>query len=110
MLLMLLFTAGGGAVSKNAGDDGLVVGLFASWFSFAGVVLHGARYLGARASKNSIERTYLRRFGQPSSKNAALGQEVHEQKPRLLLALTLSTDWDLVIQGLIGLALTLLTR
>jgi hypothetical protein len=110
MVLMLLLTAGGNAISRHAGDDGLLVGLFLSWLSFAGVLLHGARYLAALATKNSIERTYVRRFGQPSSKSAALGHQVQEERPRVLLVLTRSTDWDLALQGLVGLALMVLTH
>jgi hypothetical protein len=110
MILMLVLSAGGNAIGRPAGDDGLVVGLFLTWFSFAGVVVHGARYLAAHTTKQSIEQTYTRRVGRPSSKDAALGQQVHEERPRVLLALTRSTDWDFAIQGLLGVVLTILTH
>jgi hypothetical protein len=110
MVLMLLLGAGGNLISRHAGDDGLLAGLFLSWVSFAGVVLHGARYLAAYSTRRSIERAYMRRAGRPSSKDAALGQEVHEEKPAVVLAVTRSTDWDLVIQGVVGVLLTVLTR
>jgi hypothetical protein len=110
MIFMLLLSASGHAISRQAGDDGLLVGLFLTWFSFSGVVLHGARYLVALTTKNSIERNYARRVGQPSSKNAALGRQVLEERPRVMLAITQSTDWDLGIQGLVGVALTILTH
>jgi hypothetical protein len=110
MIFMLLLSAGGNAISQHAGDDGLLVGLFLTWFSFGGLVLHATRYVAALTTRNSIERRYSRRFGKPSSKNAALGQQVQEERPRVLLAITRSTDWDLAIQGLLGVALTIATH
>jgi hypothetical protein len=107
---MILLSAGGNSISRRAGDAGLVVGLFLTWFSIAGVWLHGARYLAARTTKKSIERAYIRRVGRPSSKDAALGQEVHEERPAVLLALTRSTDWDLVVQAIFGVAVTILVH
>jgi len=106
MIFTLLLSAGGSAISRHAGDDGLLVGLFLTWFSLAGLVLHGTRYLVALTTRNSIERTYARRFGQPSSRNAALGRQVQEEGPRVMLAIMQSTDWDLAIQGLLGVART----
>jgi hypothetical protein len=106
--LMILLSAGGKVINRQSGDDGLVVGLFLTWFAIAGVWLHGARYLAARTTKKSIERAYTRRVGWPSSKDAALGREVYEEKPGLLLALTRSTDWDLILQGVLAAAVTIL--
>jgi hypothetical protein len=108
MIFMILLSAGGHVISRSASDDGLVVGLFLTWFSVAGLWLHATKYLAARTTKKSIERAYTRRVGWPSSKDAALGQDVSEVRPGLLLALTRSTDWDLVIQGLLGVAVTML--
>jgi hypothetical protein len=110
MVVMLLLTVGGSAINPRIGDDGLFVGLVLSWVSWAGLVLHGGRYLVAYATRNSIERTYARVRGQPSSKSAAIGQQVHEERPRASLALTRSTDWDIAIQGLLGVAMTILTH
>jgi hypothetical protein len=109
-VLMLLLGAGGNAIGRHVGDDGLVVGHFLTWFAVTGLVIHAARYLAASTMKKSIERTYAHRTGRSSSEDAALGKEVHEESPRVLLALTRSSDWDLGVQGLLGLVLTILTH
>ena len=108
MVLMLMLSAAGHAISPGAGDNGLLAGLFLTWLSVAGIVIHGARLLAARAARKWIERAYMRRVGRPSSKDAALGQQVHEERPQVLLALTRSTDWDFVVQGVLGVVLTIL--
>ncbi len=108
MVLMLVLSAGGNVIGRSAANDGLVVGLFLTWFSIAGLWLHATRYLAARTTKKAIERAYTRRVGRPSSKDAVLGQDVHEERPGVVLALTRSTDWDLVVQGALGVAVTIL--
>lgn len=110
LVVMVIMSAAGHAISPQAGDIGFVIGLILTWFAFAGLVVHCARYLVARATKNYIERAYRKRVGRSSSKDAALGHQVIEGKPRLLLALTHSTDWDFAIQAVIALALTTVTH
>jgi hypothetical protein len=110
MIFMLLLSIGGNAIGRHAGDAGFLIGLFLTWGSLIGLALHAARFLMAGAARSSIERAYARGAGEKSSKNAALGHEVHEERPRAILALTRSSDWDLVIQGILGVVLTILTR
>ena len=110
MVVMGALTAGGRAVSASVGEAGLLIGAGLSWFAFAGLCIHAARYLIAEYGGRAIERKYVRRIGRTSSKDVALGQAVTPSRPRLLLALTLSTDWDLLIQLAVGAGLTFLTR
>jgi hypothetical protein len=110
MVVMGVLTAGGRAISASAGQIGLLIGLGLTWFAFAGLCIHAGRYLIAEYGGRAIERDYVRRVGRTSSKDAALGQAVPPARPRLLLALTLSTDWDLLIQLAVGAGFTLLTR
>ena len=110
MVVMLVLTVGGRAISASAGQAGLLIGEGLSWFAFAGLCIHASRYLIAEYGGRAIERKYVRRIGRSSSKDAALGQAVTPAKPRLMLALTWSTDWDLLIQLAVGAGLTFLTR
>lgn len=110
MVVMGVLTVGGRAISASAGQTGLLIGAGVSWFAFAGLCIHASRYLIAEYAGRAIERKYVRRIGRTSSKDAALGQAVQPARPRLLLALTLSTDWDLLIQLAVGAGFTFLTR
>ena len=110
MVVMGVLTVGGRAISASAGQTGLLIGVGISWFAFAGLCIHASRYLIAEYAGRAIERKYVRRIGRTSSKDAAFGQTVTPARPRLLLTLTRSTDWDLLIQLAVGLGLTFLTR
>ncbi|HYT13217.1 MAG TPA: hypothetical protein VEL12_10555 [Candidatus Nitrosopolaris sp.] len=110
MVIMLVLTVGGRALSASAEQTGLVIGAGVSWFAFAGLCIHAWRYLIAEYAGRVIERKYVRRIGRTSSKDAALGQAVTPARRRLLMALTQSTDWDLLIQLAVGAGLTFLTR
>jgi hypothetical protein len=110
MVVMLVLTVGGRAISASAGQTGLLIGEGVSWFAFAGLCIHASRYLIAEYGGRAIERKYVRRVGRTSSKDAGLGQAVTPARPRLMLALTRSTDWDLLIQLAVGAGLTFLTR
>ena len=110
MVVMGVLTIGGRAISASAGQTGLLIGSAVSWLAFAGLCIHASRYLIAEYSGRAIERKYVRRIGRTSSKDAALGQVVTPARPRLMLALTRSTNWDLLVQLAAGVGLTFLTR
>jgi len=110
MVLMGVLTAAGRAISDSAGQASLLIGTGLTWFAIAGLCLHAGRYLIAEYGGRAVERDYVGRIGRTSSKDAALGQAVTPARPRLLLALTLSTDWDLLIQLGVGVCWAVLTR
>src|SRR5205814_237778 len=64
------------------------------WFTFAGLCLHGTRFLLADQTTRRLESAYVRRHANRSSKDAALGSEVKDASPSVVLRLTRSTDWD----------------
>ncbi len=110
MVLMGVLTIAGGGAQAAAGRLGLQVGFGVCWSAWAGVSLHGARYLIAEYSGRAVERRYRKRAGRSSMQDAATGQAVAAAVPRIRIALTRSTRWDLVVQAVAGSILAILMR
>jgi len=110
LLLLLAVAAAAHQVGGVAERGANLIWLAYGWFTFAGLCLHGTRFLLADQTTRRLESAYVRRHANRSSKDAALGSEVKDASPSVVLRLTRSTDWDLVLQAVIALLLTVATR
>ncbi len=110
LLLLLAVAAAGHQVGGVVEQCANLIWLAYGWFTFAGLCLHGTRFLLADQTTRRVESAYVRRHANRSSKDAALGREVKDASPSVVLGLTKSTDWDLVLQAVISLLLTVATR
>ncbi len=90
---------------QTGGRAGLTIGTAISLFCVAGVWLHAGRYLIAEIGTRAIERAYRLRHGRSSADDLGLGHKVPCEASTVMLRLTSSQDWDLVIQGLLGAAI-----
>src|SRR2546423_6047695 len=110
LLLLLAVAAAGHQVGGVVEQGANLIWLAYGWFTFAGLCLHGTRFLLADQTTRRVESAYFSRHSNRSSKSVALGSEVKDASPSVVLRLTRSTGWDPSIHAATDLLLTVATR